>query len=64
MTLSGTNHDFGVFDDPDSFYRLHGGNIRGIRAWLLWPRMRAMMNRKVASIRAATTEAQTQLHHV
>ncbi|MFF4576550.1 transglutaminase family protein [Streptomyces sp. NPDC001410] len=51
IQATGVNHDLGVFDDPDSFYRLHGANVRGIRRWLVWPRMRTMMNRKVASIR-------------
>jgi len=64
IQATGVNHDFGVFDDPDSFYRQHGGNIRGLKAWLAWPRMRAAMNRKVGSIRAATTAAQTQLNRV
>jgi transglutaminase-like putative cysteine protease len=64
IQATAVNRDFGVFDDPDSFYRLHRGNVRGIRRWLIWPRMRTAMNRKVASIRAAASAAQAPLHRV
>ncbi len=64
IQATAVSHDLGVFDDPDSFYRLHGGNVRGIRRWLVWPRMRAAMNRKVVSIRAATIAAEAHLHRV
>ena len=48
----GINHDFGVFDDPDSFYAHHGVNLTGIKRWLFQAVVRRWMNRNVARIRA------------
>lgn len=59
----GINHDFGVFDDPDSFYAKHGANLSGAKKWLFQGLIRHWMNRNVARIRgsegraAATREA-------
>jgi hypothetical protein len=53
IQATGVNQDFGVYDDPDSFYRAHGVNARGIKGWLYSQVMRKAMNRRVARIRAA-----------
>lgn len=53
IQATGINEDFGVYDDPDSFYRAHGVNARGIKGWLYSQVMRKAMNRAVARIRAA-----------
>lgn len=50
---TGIDQDFGVFDDPDAFYREHGTNARGIKAWLYAHIMRKSMNRRVSTIRRA-----------
>ena len=57
VQATGVNQDFGVYDDPDSFYRLHGGNLRGLRAWLFRHRVRPAMNRRVATIRGSVVAA-------
>lgn len=49
----GINHDFGVFDDPDSFYARHGANLTGVKKWLFQGAVRHWMNRNVSKIRAA-----------
>lgn len=45
------NRDFGVYDDPDSFYRANGENLSLVSAWFyeLW--IRHALNRRVAEIR-------------
>jgi hypothetical protein len=52
IQATGINQDFGVYDDPDSFYRAHGVNARGIKGLLYRQIMRKDMNRRVARIRA------------
>lgn len=47
----GINRDFGVFDDPDSFYSEHGANLSGFKKWLFQSVVRHWMNRNVARIR-------------
>jgi hypothetical protein len=54
------HHDFGVYDDPDSFYRDHGGNIRGAAGLLFRVWMRRAMNRQVAAIRSDGRERTTR----
>lgn len=49
---TGVNKDLGIFDEPDTFYRLHGPNARGIKAWLYRQVMRKAMNKRVALIRS------------
>lgn len=49
----GINHDYGVFDDPDSFYSKHGSNLSGIKALLYKYVVRKMMNANVTRIRRA-----------
>jgi len=51
------NRDFGVYDDPDSFYRANGENLSLVMAWLyeLW--IRHALNRKVDEIRSRTPSA-------
>lgn len=53
IQATGVNQDFGIYDDPDTFYRSHGVNARGIKGWLYSQVMRKAMNRKVTRIRAA-----------
>jgi len=48
----GIADDFGLFDDPDAFYRRHGSNLSGWRRWLFEHVVRHGMNRNVARIRA------------
>lgn len=47
----GINHDFGVFDTPDAFYRVHGVNLSGLKQWLYTRFIRHWMNRNVQGIR-------------
>ena len=51
IQATGVNRDFGIFDDPDSFYRQHGANLSGLKALLFKAVIRHRMNRKVESIR-------------
>lgn len=48
---NGINRDFGVFDDPDSFYARHGANLSGVKRWLFQGVVRHWMNRNVARLR-------------
>lgn len=47
----GINNDFGVFDDPDSFYRQYGPNLSGIKAVLYKHVVRKIMNLNISKIR-------------
>lgn len=47
----GIADDFGVFEQPDDFYRLHGSNLRGLRRLLFRYVLRHLMNRNVDHIR-------------
>lgn len=47
----GINHDFGVFDDPGSFYKKHGSNLSGVKAILYKYLVRKLMNSNVSRIR-------------
>lgn len=60
IQATGVNNDHGVYDDPDAFYRDHGTNLTGPRAWLFRNRVRHSMNRRVAAIRAAGVSATCQ----
>lgn len=51
IQATGVNRDYGVFDDPDTFYRAHGTNLRGLWAWLFARWIRPLMNRNVARVR-------------
>lgn len=53
IQTTGINRDFGIFADPDTFYRRHGVNISGPKGILFRGFVRHLMNRKVASIRSA-----------
>lgn len=55
IQMTGVNQDFGAFDDPDTFYAKHGGNLSGLKDWLYRRWVRHGMNRRVASIRACET---------
>ena len=50
---TGVNQDFGVYDDPDTFYAEHGENLSGVRAWLYTTWIRHALNRNVQTIRSA-----------
>ncbi|HFC30991.1 MAG TPA: transglutaminase family protein [Oceanospirillales bacterium] len=47
----GINNDFGVFNDPDSFYKSHGSNLGGLKAVLYKHVVRKLMNSNVSKIR-------------
>ncbi|MCC7309664.1 MAG: hypothetical protein IT510_00245, partial [Sulfuritalea sp.] len=51
----GIVRDFGVFDDPDAFYRRHGTNLSGWKRWLFERLVRHTMNRNVARMRDGST---------
>ncbi|MGD9899488.1 MAG: transglutaminase family protein [Calditrichaceae bacterium] len=47
----GINYDFGVYDDPDSFYKVHGSNLSGIKSIFYKHVVRKYMNLTVSKIR-------------
>lgn len=47
----GINHDYGVFDDPDTFYATHGANLNWIKRPLFRHIIRKWMNGNVSRIR-------------
>jgi len=47
----GINKDYGVFDDPDSFYQENGSNLLGIKALVYKNIIRHQMNSNVQRIR-------------
>ena len=49
----GINNDFGVFEDPDSFYKAHGSNLSGVKAVLYKHVARKLINSNVLRIRLA-----------
>ena len=49
----GINNDFGVFEDPDSFYKEHGSNLSGIKSVIYKNIVRKLMNANVSRIRLA-----------
>lgn len=51
IQATGVNRDYGVFDDPDAFYRAHGDNLAGVSRLLYQRVVRHRMNRRVAQIR-------------
>ncbi|QWG20746.1 transglutaminase family protein [Bradyrhizobium sediminis] len=52
IQIKGVNNDFGIYDDPDSFYAKQGPNFSGVRRLLFKYIVRHVMNAKVRSIRA------------
>lgn len=52
IQIRGVNRDFGVFDDPDTFYAQYGGNLHGVRRLLFAYLIRHLMNAKVSAIRS------------
>lgn len=57
VQATGIDQEFGVYDDPDSFYAAHGVNASGLKGWLYSRIMRKDMNRRVARIRAEADRA-------
>lgn len=57
IQATGVNRDLGVFDDPDTFYREHGVNVRGVKGLLYRNVMRKSMNSRVRRVRAASHRA-------
>lgn len=55
VQMTGVHRDLGVFDDPDTFYATHGGNLSGLKDWLYRRWVRHWMNRRVSSIRGCNT---------
>lgn len=47
----GINHDYGIFDSPDDFYKQHGANLSGIKYLLFKHIFRKWMNHKVSNVR-------------
>ncbi len=47
----GINHDYGIFDDPDAFYEMHGANLSGIKRLLFRHVVRKWINSNVSRIR-------------
>lgn len=47
----GINHDFGIYDQPDDFYREYGTNLKGIKRWLYQNLLRHLINRHVNALR-------------
>lgn len=45
------NHDYGVFDDPDAFYKGHGANLSGIKRFMFRHIIRKWINNSVSRIR-------------
>lgn len=58
IQATGVTQDFGVFDDPDTFYLAHGVNARGIKGWLYRRLMRNAMNNRVMAIRAVNASSE------
>ena len=56
---TGVNADLGVFDDPDAFYRAHGGNLSGLQRWLFAYGIRHLMNRRVRQLRRGAARKST-----
>lgn len=48
---TGVNNDFGIYDDPDAFYREQGVNVTGTKGCLFRNLIRHRMNRRVGRIR-------------
>ncbi len=48
----GIADDFGVYVQPDNFYREHGSNLSGIKKWLFRYLLRHLMNKNVNRIRS------------
>jgi hypothetical protein len=47
----GINHDYGVYDAPDNFYKKHRDNLSGIKRFLFRHVVRKRMNNNVSKIR-------------
>lgn len=47
----GINQDFGVFDSPDEFYRMHQQQLNPFKKWIYEHYVRHLMNRNVEKIR-------------
>ena len=52
IQMTGLERDFGVHDDPDTWYATAGTNLSGPRAWLYRLVLRHVMNRRVRALRA------------
>jgi hypothetical protein len=59
IQATGIDHDYGVFDDPDAFYRQVGSNLSGPKKLLYRYGIRHLMNRKVAQVRACGSAEST-----
>ncbi len=47
----GINQDFGLFSNPDDFYRKHGQQLNPFKKWIFEYHVRHLMNRNVDNIR-------------
>jgi len=50
---TGINQDFGVFDNPDAFYKIHTQDLGVIKTHLYQKIIRHWMNRRVAKLRSS-----------
>lgn len=50
--------DYGLYDDPDSFYAKHGTNLKGIRRWMYQNVLRHIINNNVNKLRHFNGERQ------
>ncbi|PHS12138.1 MAG: transglutaminase [Kangiella sp.] len=53
----GINNDFGVYDNPDQFYKFYGTNLSGIRGLLYRYILRHLINLNVRMIRRKFTQS-------
>lgn len=58
----GIADDYGVFDDPDSFYQRHGTNLKGLRRLLFTFAIRHVINRHVHAIRRRGLGSRARKH--
>lgn len=49
----GINQDFGIYDDPDTFYRIHDKNLNWFQQFIFALIVQKLMNRKVNRLRQA-----------
>lgn len=55
IQMMGVSRDYGVFDDPDSWYSSAGTNLSGVKSLVYRTVVRRLMNRRVRRIRQLST---------
>ena len=56
IQMTGVTRDLGTHDDPDTYYRTAGTNLRGLKAFLYQHLIRHLMNRTITSIRRSSAD--------